>query len=594
MQTKNMRFLKASVLCLSVFLLKQTGHAVGGYLHDLENDLSDDIYYAGSQPKVSDQDIEWHSKQMANLQLDWLLPLDPKQAKDRKLAQQRDAHRKEFIGAFPFALNTLSSSHDVQPLKDFQGTLRAIASGKPCSAKDVGDRDVRGALEKLVENAPDVNYRLAKLVLRKVAFGCSEVVKTIKKAPDATQAGFMKHALKKLQQSGVLQDPAVRPFANELQGLFQQASAAAGTKPSRKPQSRPSGVARRQPTSSSAGGAASLAAQGLASASGRSPFSFSQAPRQSQTAPAFPPASSSAGGAASQAAPGGSSFGFGQTAQWSDTSVRPRTRQPLPPKPSSSSSDEEEAYGEGSYVLNDQGQPVSSKMWTQKNAWDFSHHAELDVEQPVHFDSEDEEAFSNSFASRPPASRRDFQSFDSEDETAFFNPFASRPPEPRTRFEDRNLEDHGAEPLSQGHLSRTPSVMRRNKRSEQYYQQAQFDLQKLASLPVSEKVMRDVVKTAQNVLPSLLEDEKAGVQEWIDSIQKGLNNGQYAQNAEAAVNEFGGVNDLMKALGLEVLADDDRRSSSSGSSSSSDSESDSGSDKTVVGKPSRKSGSKSS
>ncbi len=246
MQTKNMRLLKASVLCLSVFLLKQTGHA--GLANRMKESTfkGDDAFYTGVS-LIPDQAIEDWSKRIAELRLDWLLPLDPKQANDRKLVQQRGEYCNEFVGALPWALNNVSQD---QHLKSFQNDVGAIASGQSASVKDVADRDVRNALKGLAENAPEANNRLAKLVLRKVAFGFSEVAKTIKETPDAKQAELMQYALQALRQSGVLEDLAVQPFANEFQALFQQASASAGKTPSRKHKSRSSGRTHRYPAAS--------------------------------------------------------------------------------------------------------------------------------------------------------------------------------------------------------------------------------------------------------------------------------------------------------------------------------------------------------
>ncbi|MGB1230266.1 MAG: hypothetical protein ACPG7U_03780, partial [Holosporaceae bacterium] len=502
MQTKNMRFLKASVLCLSVFLLKQTGHAgLGDKMKDYAF-KADNSFYTGVT-LVPEQEIERHSNEMASLQLDWLLPLDPTQAKDHKLVQQRAAHRHEFVGAFPWALDTLGSVP--QSLKDFRKTLGAIASGQSATVTDVSNHDVKTALQNLAVNAPEGNSRLSRLVLRKVAFECSKVAKTIKEAPDAEQAGLMQNALQELQSTNVLQHLAVQPFANEFQALFQQASASAGKTSPRKTKSRSSQNAQRPLVSNSVGGAASLAAQGLPSASV------------------------------------GSSFGFGAPQQ-QGPSVRPHVRHQVESQTSSSSSDDEAAPVENpSYGLNDYGQPVSHNPQTQSSGWGYSRPR---TAQLVNLADEDEEEVSSRLPQMPSAQN--------------------------TPFDDRELGEQGAEPPFNGRLSRTPSMVNRVNLVEQNYQQARNALEELARGNDSEDVISRACDAAQMLLPTLTEEQKAEVQNCLTSMQQGLGQGAYGRNAEKAVNQFGGVADLMKAFGLEVPEDDDHISSSSSSDSDSE------------------------
>ena len=85
-------------------------------------------------------------------------------------------------------------------------------------------------------------------------------------------------------------------------------------------------------------------------------------------------------------------------------------------------------------------------------------------------------------------------------------------------------------------------------------QQALGHLQGLADQSVSEDVVREAVKVVQKVLPSLSGNKQAGVQEWIDVIQQGLDNGEYAEDAEKAASQFGDVTGLMKVLLIKIFS----------------------------------------
>lgn len=224
MQTKNMRLLKASVLCLSIALLKQTGHA--GLEEEIAGADFTSVSYSGVET-LGPADINPYSYLITAIRADWLIADQVQwQQNTPVLSQQRDS----FATSFSWALTHLQHEITNNSLPYLTDALTAIASEKFEDVKDVDENEVHRVLRSASKtDMLDIYKRCANLIVQKALFECAKVAQKVSKAKPQEQPGLLGLIACNMQQSGLSQNLVLNNVFKTLSESLQQSSASAAS-----------------------------------------------------------------------------------------------------------------------------------------------------------------------------------------------------------------------------------------------------------------------------------------------------------------------------------------------------------------------------
>ena len=224
MQTKNMRLLKASVLCLSIALLKQTGHA--GIAEDIAAADPSKRTYTGVE-MLDEAAIKPYSQAVAAIGMDWLLA-----AQTPLVNQNLDKQRNHFLRLFPSAFGLLQdkiTNNSAMYLNEgLKEGLTAMASGNFKDVKDVSEAEVQRVMGNIAKGAEaDIYHNYANFLVQKALFEFAKVAQKVSKAKPQEQPGLLGLIACNMQESGLSQYPVVFRAFEKLSHSLQQSSASA-------------------------------------------------------------------------------------------------------------------------------------------------------------------------------------------------------------------------------------------------------------------------------------------------------------------------------------------------------------------------------